>query len=479
MIFKSIRHIPGIKRPQSMLQEKKGFTWFITGFLLLAFLSLTFLVLMLPLSRGKAQSSGWIPSWVDLGDSGIIHLINGEVDSENKPSQPGNQDQFFSDRQETGNPSSYVPVGWTTIFSDDMEGTFPGGWNVFDNDGATNGTYYWAKRNCRPHGGSYSAWVVGGGADGGNLTCGSDYPDYAKSWMVYGPFSLEDATDAEFRFMFWLNSELGYDLMFAGASIDGSNFYGASISGAYDWTERVFDLTDVYTLGDLTGQPQVWVVIAFQSDVNTHFAEGVYIDDVEILKFVEGESTPTPTPTPSPSATSSTVTTTPATNTPTVTQTPTPENRLAFLPVIKNKVEPPPTSTPTPTSTITLTPTITPTPTATSEGAVPNDGNWAGTTNQGRNISLLVVSGGTQIDTITISVGWGGACGVSSTTYFLYDAIINNGHFYKSQSNGTSVSGDFTSSTEASGSFYAVLEVFYPSYCHATTSGTWSASFVP
>ncbi|MGB3702753.1 MAG: hypothetical protein WA997_15925 [Anaerolineales bacterium] len=81
---------------------------------------------------------------------------------------------------------------------------------------------------------------------------------------------------------------------------------------------------------------------------------------------------------------------------------------------------------------------------------------------------------------ITISVGWGGACGgVSYTTYYLYDAVINNGSFYKSQANGTEVEGTFSSATSASGDFYAVLEVSYPSYCRVTTSGTWTANYVP
>jgi len=80
---------------------------------------------------------------------------------------------------------------------------------------------------------------------------------------------------------------------------------------------------------------------------------------------------------------------------------------------------------------------------------------------------------------IKISVGWGGACGgVSSTTYYLYNAVINNGSFSKSQANGTKVEGTFTTATSASGDFYAVLEIPYP-YCRVTTSGTWTANHVP
>jgi hypothetical protein len=108
---------------------------------------------------------------------------------------------------------------------------------------------------------------------------------------------------------------------------------------------------------------------------------------------------------------------------------------------------------------------------------VPNDGNWSGNTSQGRDISFGVVSNGTEIDMITISVGWGGACGgVSSATYYLYNTVINNGSFYNSQATGTEVEGTFTSATSASGDFYAVLEI---GSCRRTTSGTWTANYVP
>ena len=87
--------------------------------------------------------------------------------------------------------NGYPPtVGWTTMVSTDFEGTWPSPWVVSDNDGATNGEYYWGKRNCRAYAGSYSGWGVGAGAQGSGLGCGSNYPDNAVSWMRYGPFSL-------------------------------------------------------------------------------------------------------------------------------------------------------------------------------------------------------------------------------------------------------------------------------------------------
>jgi hypothetical protein len=260
--------------------------------------------------------------------------------------------QFFSSFARSINTPSGESAGWQTIFSDDFEGTFPGEWDVFDNDGPTNGTYYWAKKDCNPNAGSYSAWAVGGGAQGSALACGSDYPDGANSGMIYGPFSLADATDAEFRFMYWLNSEQPNDILFVGASINGTSFSTLYTSGTtIDWSGLIFDLTAVPTLGDLTGEAQVWVVFGFQSDQDTHYSEGAYVDDIEVRKYVEGGPTATPkTPTATP-------------KTPTATKTPVPGDSEVYLPLALKE----PSTGPTPTPTITPTPSTTPTPTATVE----------------------------------------------------------------------------------------------------------------
>ena len=343
---------------------------------------LFFLLLLYPFSSGEAQTSEWIPAWVDLSDSGFIHVIGLDAKAATKVGSPTSAEppkpekpistgvlaafsQFFSSFARSINTPSGESAGWETIFSDDFEGTFPGEWDVFDNDGATNGTYFWAKKDCNPNAGSYSAWAVGGGAEGSALTCGSDYPDGANSAMIYGPFSLADATDAEFRFMLWLNSELTYDILFAGASINGTNFHGGATSGTMDWTERIFDLTAVPTLGDLTGEAQVWVIFAFQSDSDIHKSEGAYVDDIEVRKYVDGGPTATPkTPTATPktpTATPKTPTATP--KTPTATQTSVPGDSEVYLPLALKEHS----TGPTPTPTITPIPSTTPTPTATVE----------------------------------------------------------------------------------------------------------------
>jgi len=189
---------------------------------------------------------------------------------------------------------SYTPpASWTTILSENFEGSFPGAWSVFDNNGSSYGVYTWGKRTCRPYAGSYSGWGVGGGTNGAALSCGSNYPDNADSWMVYGPFSLVGATAGDFSYKLWLYTEGGgNDSVSRLASINGTNFYGTFTSGnSGGWIDRTLDLTAVPILGNLMGQPNVWVALRFYSNGSTNYAEGGYVDDIVLRKCMSSSCT--------------------------------------------------------------------------------------------------------------------------------------------------------------------------------------------
>ena len=222
-----------------------------------------------PLVLGYVDTPEWTPAEIELPDE-----ISTRISQTNILSDSSLDESLNTIR------------GWTTIFSDDFEGTFPGSWDVFDNK-EEYGDYFWGKRDCRPYDGSFSAWAVGAGVDGSKLQCESNYPDNAYSLMIYGPFSLEDATDAEFSFMYWLDSEIDNDWFNASASIDGSYFYGVSTSGnSGGWSEYVFDLTDVYEIGDLSGQPEVWIAFVFESNSSINKAQGVFVDNFVLRKYI-------------------------------------------------------------------------------------------------------------------------------------------------------------------------------------------------
>lgn len=176
--------------------------------------------------------------------------------------------------------------GWTVLLEEDFEGDFPGVWQLSDGNPA-EGQYLAGRRDCRVSSGSYSGWLVGGG-EGAALGCQSAYPRHAQSWMVYGPFSLTGASDAELAFQLWLYSEPKYDGLFAGASIDGTAFHGYMLTGdSAGWIEVRLNLRAVPELGDLTGGKEVWVALLFVSDGVVRMQEGAYVDEI-VLRSQSG-----------------------------------------------------------------------------------------------------------------------------------------------------------------------------------------------
>ena len=197
----------------------------------------------------------------------------------------------------TGNTSYeiYLPVistykpEWDTIFYDGFEGAFPGNWTIYDlaNDGAGIG-YQWRDRGCLSTVGSWSGWAVGGGINGGELNCGSNYPNNANTWMVYGPFSLSNASSAELLFDLWLNSEVGYDFVSWGVSENGWLFSMVGEDGnTYGWTPRSLDFANLDGTNYL-GKPEVWIAFRFTSDGSVTYPYGAVIDEVLVRKCVGG-----------------------------------------------------------------------------------------------------------------------------------------------------------------------------------------------
>lgn len=189
-----------------------------------------------------------------------------------------------------------TPDPWVNILTDDFEGSFPGVWWAVD-DQPGYGIYHWGKRNCRAYGGSYnSAWAVGGGLNGGVLPCGSSFPAYVRSWMIYGPFSLADATEADLRFKAWINTGSASSLyrnFCRMASTDGTNFFGDCYRGdSGGWIDQTLDLSNVSGLGSLIGQSEVYIGLYFENLTTAGYTEGVFVDDL-ILRKCTATSCPT------------------------------------------------------------------------------------------------------------------------------------------------------------------------------------------
>ncbi len=179
--------------------------------------------------------------------------------------------------------------GWTTILSETAEGSFPAdnSWDTQDNN-STGGLDYWDDLSCRSYAGSWSIWC----ADIGDQTDCGTYDNDMNSWMIFGPFSLADASAARAELRLWSETErpdIPYDYVFWGASINGVNYNGQRLTANTGWSLRELDFGNVPTLGDLTGQPNVWFAVVFNSDSTVNNFEGAYVDNILIEKQVSAQ----------------------------------------------------------------------------------------------------------------------------------------------------------------------------------------------
>jgi hypothetical protein len=190
----------------------------------------------------------------------------------------------------------------TFIKTESFELAFPNNWVLIDSDGTTNGQYLWGDVPCFPieSSGSWSGWPADRGADGLDLSpsdCDTvTYPNNMDSWLIYGPFSLADAQSASLDFYYRIVSESGFDGLIWWASTDGTHFHGYGISGTYTsgpfnngYNFNSFDLTNVPTLGDLSGQSQVWIAFTFRSDVS-NTAQGPFLDLISLRKNTDART---------------------------------------------------------------------------------------------------------------------------------------------------------------------------------------------
>ena len=186
--------------------------------------------------------------------------------------------------------SAPTPGTWITVLGEGFEATPGPLWQFRDDNGASYGAYKWGRRACEPFTGSYSAWAVGGGANGETLACGSPYPDHVATTMIYGPFSLADAKKAQVRF------KLRYDQVLSGddfcwyasdGKVAGGLCLNAQPSG---WTTLGLDLgvLDTGTQAvSMLGKPQVWVAFRFTSNATGHTSPGPFVDEVVIRKCLD------------------------------------------------------------------------------------------------------------------------------------------------------------------------------------------------
>jgi hypothetical protein len=198
---------------------------------------------------------------------------------------------------------------------EDFETTFPDGyesWLTHDNNGISGGNMRWGSVNCDTQSGNGAMWFARYGAEGFDPCSASSLDDLTQrqfdSWLLYGPFNLKNTSEAWVDFYFKSDTEqntppatvpISDDIFYWWASTDGTNYSGPGVSGTYlqgpygnDHNLMRYDLSNHPVLGDLRGQPNVWLAFVFQSNSNERFGQvlsnGVFIDDVSVVTFGKG-----------------------------------------------------------------------------------------------------------------------------------------------------------------------------------------------
>ncbi len=172
----------------------------------------------------------------------------------------------------------------TVLLSEDFEASFPSGpWTVFA-QGSADVT--WGKSTHRSSSGTAGAWAAQSGSDFPGA--GQDVPANTESWMVAGPFDLSSTSSGNIAFDLWLTTEQGFDTFFVGASLNGTNYTALGRdTDTSGWQPFSQDLTSWGSLGDVTGNAQVWFAFIYVTDGSiTH--EGAYVDDVALTVDTSG-----------------------------------------------------------------------------------------------------------------------------------------------------------------------------------------------
>ncbi len=232
--------------------------------------------------------------------------------------------ESFPVADQIGRPVVAAPAqatDWMILVEEDWEGGFDDGvWTTIDRNGATDGEYKWGVRNVTNplNSGQRSAWSIGGGADGQGLNPADDgYPKGVDSWLIYGPFSLSGASDAELSFTYSFEADAG-DTFSVLLSTNGANWTGVQSNNGGDGAWQARNLA----LDDFAGEPAVYLAFRFASDNSGDPAKNAaFVDDIALrgnfgakayLPHIQLQPTLTPTNTPIPPTATPTATPQPA-----------------------------------------------------------------------------------------------------------------------------------------------------------------------
>jgi len=171
--------------------------------------------------------------------------------------------------------------GWTNQVYEDFEGTFPTGCWTLEDYGPDGLDIQWGVDDKYAWYGSGAAWPARGGSDGWDPEVTPHYSDNLDSWMICGPFDFSNAADVFVDFGLWLDTEIYYDWLYFGASVDNLTYDVNYWSGYSDgWTDQAL------WLSAYAGYSQVWLAWIFSSDEsNSTEYEGAWVDEISVWTY--------------------------------------------------------------------------------------------------------------------------------------------------------------------------------------------------
>lgn len=160
------------------------------------------------------------------------------------------------------------------LFSDNFDGSFPGIW-------APYGEPYWGPTTYRKVSGTRSIYCSQLGS--GKVVAPGPYPAGMDGWITYGPFSLAGVTSGKATFNLWNISQKDTDEVFAGWSLDDSDYDGGAWSGsAGSWNNVTVNMVNSGYDHTYLGAGTVYFSFSFTSDAAANTYEGAYIDDLSV-----------------------------------------------------------------------------------------------------------------------------------------------------------------------------------------------------
>jgi hypothetical protein len=247
------------------------------------------------ISYTVSSSAGWLTTSASSGTTPGSFIMNATANNTPSTRTATVTVAATSPAGTTGSPVTVnvtqpIPNSdWTTIMTEGFEGTWPSnGWTLSTNLTTQDGPVTWDAETYHPCSGSKSGFPHGSVLDPSKTwSVTATAGNKIESDMRYGPFSLAEATDAQFTFKLSCQLGAGDEIKWGVSAGDP----GTSVqvltarrgtSNWPNWETVTFSLKDVNYYGNLCGQPEVYIHFTYIADDVQDNNEAAFIDDISL-----------------------------------------------------------------------------------------------------------------------------------------------------------------------------------------------------